>query len=338
MSQLTNQVAPSRKTFQWLVTEAISEEMRRDENVFLMGFEVSHYKPDLRAEFGPYRVIDTPISELGVTGMAVGAARAGKRPIVDLIGSSFFLLAMDQIVNQAAVTEDLFASQLPSSLVIRGLTGIGEIPGAAHHCPMIHPMFMGVPGLRVVYPSCAEEAKGLMTAAIREPGPVLFFEHLRLYKTVAEYEAPSFIPLGHAAVRMEGDDCTVVAIGPTVGEALKAAQALRDEGCTLAVIDPRTLVPLDYETIIKSARHTHRLLVVDEAHETCSAASQIAATVAERLPGIQLQRLVVPNKHIPFSAARQWGAFSPTADKIATAVRNMLGMQNRLAAIKVGED
>lgn len=312
------------RTYQYLVTEAIQNEMARDENVFLMGFEVSHYKPNLLEEFGPHRVIDMPIAELAVTGLAVGAARVGKKPIVDLIGTSFFFLAMDQIANNAAATKDLFADQLTSSLVIRGLTGIGEIPGGVHHCRMPHSIFMQIPGLRVVYPSCAEDAKGLMTASIRDPGPVLFMEHLRLYKSVATREIPSFIPLGQAVTRIHGEDVTIVAIGPMVKEALTAAEYLFNEGISAEVIDPRSLVPMDYETIVNSTKRTGTLVVVDEAHETCSAASQIISVISEKLPYVNVRKLTVPDINIPFSAARAWDKFSPTAPQIIEAVRNLV--------------
>ncbi len=312
--------------FRILMLEAIAEEMRRDPDVFFIGCEISRYHLNLEKEFGIRRVIDTPISELANMGIAVGAARCRKRPVVDLRDCGFFFLAMDQLVNNASTTYDITNGELPMSLVVRGLTGISESPAPSIHCRMLHPMFMTIPGLRLVYPSCAEDAKGLMKAAIRDPGPVLYLEHQRLSWTAAVGKVEQHIKLGKAVVKRSGDDATVVAIGPMVQEALAAATILAEEGISIEVIDPRTLVPMDFETLLQSVQRTRRMLVVDEAHDGCSAASHIASVVAERAWGrliAPIQRLTVANVNIPFIPTREWAAYVPTAPMIVKNVTNL---------------
>jgi pyruvate dehydrogenase E1 component beta subunit len=287
-----------------------------------MGWEVRRYRPDFLTEFGTRRVLDIPVSELGAMGVAVGAARSGKRVVLDLYGASFFMLALDQIVNSAAITEDTGAGRVPISIVLRGFTGIGDLPAGSTHSRMLHPLFMTIPGLTVVYPSCPEDVKGLMRASIRSGKPVIFLEHLRMLSTVAEGDIADDMALGPAVVRRAGRDVTVVAIGPCVREALNAAVELARLGIDAEVIDPQVLAPLDTETIVASARRTGRLLVVDEAHDRCSAASHIAAVVAERAWDAlraPVRRLTVPDINIPFDAARRWQAFCPTAPDVVRA-------------------
>ena len=315
------------KTYQALVTEALISEMHRDPNVVLMGWEVSHYRPNLQQIFGHRRVIDMPIAELSVFGVAAGAARCGKRPVIDLIGSSFFFLAWDQIVNHASFTLDLLGGEIPMSLVLRGLHGIIETPAAPVHSRMPHPLLMAIPGLRVVYPSSPEDAKVLFSAAIRDPGPVIFLEHTRLYLSVAGDDEVEESPrLGQAAVKRSGEDITVVAIGPMVNSALMAASMLEQENISVEVIDPRTLAPLDFETILQSVNRTGRLIVVDEAHDTCSAASHISAVVTERAwDRLQapVRRLTVPDMTIPFNVAGEWEVIVPTEMDIAELIREV---------------
>lgn len=315
-------------TFHEAIQAAIAEEMQRDPHVFMLGFEVS-LRSGLQAEFGPRRVLDTPISELGVTGLGIGAARRGMKPVIDLMGSSFFFLAMDQIANHAAITHYLFNGQLPASLVILGMTGIGDVVGAAHHGRMPHPLLMGIPGLKVVFPSDALDAKRLMKAAIRDPNPVVFLEHVRLYRT--KMVVPSddeILPLGSAVIKRPGRDVSVVAIGPMVGAASEAAAELETGGISVEIIDPRTLSPLDFDTILESLSRTGRMVVVDEAHDTCSAARHIAAVVAERGSAVlkaPIKVLTVPQTNIPFSSGNIFEHLVPTAARIRETIHELLG-------------
>jgi len=265
------------------IGEGISQEMARDESVLYFGQNLATTEDDpfLKA-FGSDRVRVTPISETAEIGMAVGAAFAGYRPVVELYMAEFMLVAMDQVVNEAPRFHTMTGGQVKVPLVLKA--GYGFTAGwAGQHTGTIYGMFMGVPGLKVVVPSTAADAKGLMAASIRDDNPVVYFHHYLL--TLEHGEVPEgehVVPLGEAAVRREGDDVTLVGIGWTVGKALAAAEQLAEQGIEAEVIDPRTLAPLDTETILKSVAKTGRLVVVDQATRHGSAAAVIAAEVADR--------------------------------------------------------
>jgi pyruvate/2-oxoglutarate/acetoin dehydrogenase E1 component len=320
------QTAAREITLTQAINAAMREEMRRDPKVFVMGEDIRSglFGPSagLVDEFGPERIIDTPITENAFCGAAVGAAAVGMRPIVESL-SAFLYVAMDQLVNQAAKMRYMFGGQVNLPIVFR----ISEYYGAslaAHHSDRPHPIYMNIPGFKVVFPSGAYDAKGLLKTAIREDDPVAYFEDRTLLGSrEAVPEEEYTIPFGVADVKREGTDVTIVGIGGMVGLALAAAETLAQEGISAEVVDPRTLVPLDKETILASVAKTGRLVVVDLAHKTCSAASEIAAIVA--MEGFwsltaPIQRLGTANVHVPFSTALE-PLMYPTAETIAQAAR-----------------
>jgi pyruvate dehydrogenase E1 component beta subunit len=263
------------------IGEAIQQEMARDETVLYFGqnLATTENDPFLQA-FGGDRVRVTPISETAEIGMAVGAAFAGYRPVVELYMAEFMLVAMDQVVNEAPRFHYMTGGQVKVPLVLKA--GYGFTAGwAGQHTGSIYGMFMGVPGLKVAVPSTAADAKGLMTAAIRDDNPVVYFHHYLLTLEPGEVpEGEHVVPLGEAAVVREGSDVTIVAIGWLVGKALAAAEQLAGEGVSAEVIDPRTLAPLDTATILQSVEKTGRLVVADQSTRHGSAAAVIAAEVA----------------------------------------------------------
>jgi acetoin:2,6-dichlorophenolindophenol oxidoreductase subunit beta len=263
------------------IGEAISEEMARDDKVLYFGQNIATTENDpfLQA-FGPDRVRVTPISETAEIGMAIGTAFAGYRPVVELYMAEFMLVAMDQVVNEAPRFHYMTGGQVKVPIVLKA--GYGFTAGwSGQHTGSIYGMFMGVPGLKVVVPSTAADAKGLMTASIRDDNPVVYFHHYLL--TLEQGEVPEgehVVPFGEAAVRREGSDVTIVAIGWLVDKALAAAEQLAADGISAEVIDPRTLAPLDTATILSSVEKTGRLVVVDQSTRHGSAAVVIAAEVA----------------------------------------------------------
>ena len=263
------------------IAEAVREEMERDESVLYFGQNIatSENDPFLQA-FGADRVRVTPISETAEIGMAVGAAMAGFRPVVELYMAEFMLVAMDQVVNEANRFHYMTAGQVKVPVVLKA--GYGFTAGwAGQHTGTIYGMFMGVPGLKVALPATAADAKGLMTASIRDDNPVVFFHHYLL--TLEHGDVPEgehVVALGHANVVREGSDVTIVALGWLVGKALAAAEQLAADGVSAEVIDPRTLAPLDVDTILASVAKTGRLVVVDQSTRHGSAAAVIAAEVA----------------------------------------------------------
>ena len=265
------------------IGEAINQEMARDESVLYFGQNLATHDDDpfLKA-FGSDRVRVTPISETAEIGMAVGAAFAGYRPVVQLYMAEFMLVAMDQVVNEAPRFHYMTGGQVTVPIVLQA--GYGFTAGwAGQHTGSIYGMFMGVPGLKVAVPSTAADAKGLMTAAIRDDNPVVYFHHYLL--TLEHGDVPEgehVVPLGEAAVVREGNDVTIVAIGWMVGKALAAAEQLAADGISVEVVDPRTLAPLDVATILASVEKTGRLVVVDQSTRHGSAAAVIAAEVASK--------------------------------------------------------
>ena len=320
------QAATREITLTQALNEAMREEMRRDERVFIMGEDIESgvygASGGLFGEFGGERVRDCPLSENAFFGAAVGAAAVGMRPIVES-AACFMWVAMDSLVSQAAKMRYMFGGQVNLPIVYRAAQYYAGSM-AAHHSDRSHPIFMNIPGFKICYPSTAYDGKGLLKTAIREDDPVLFCEDRTVLGTrgfVPEEEY--LIPLGVADIKREGTDVTIVAIGGMVPRALQAAEALAQEGVSAEVVDPRTLVPLDKAAILKSVAKTGRLVTVDNAHKTCSGASEIAAIVAmEGFWSLQapIQRLGTANVHIPFSTALERLCY-PTAETIAAAVR-----------------
>ena len=313
------------------IRDAQREEMRRDENVFIMGEDivanVFGTTTGFAEEFGLERVRDTPISEAGFVGAAAGASMVGMRPIVDLTLASFVYPAMDQIVSIIAKSRYIYGGQISLPLVLRMCMFYGN-SNAAQHSDRPFPMFMGMPGLKIIAPSCAYDMKGLLKSAIRDNDPVLCFEDGTLWsgKNDIPDDVDLLIPLGKAEVKRQGTDVTVIAIAGTVPLALAAAAEMEREGVSVEVVDPRSLVPLDRETILDSVKKTGRAVAVDPAHQTCSAASEIAATIAQeafwdlRAP---VMRVATPDTHIPFSPPIEKPLY-PSKARIISAIRKTL--------------
>ncbi|WP_373080827.1 alpha-ketoacid dehydrogenase subunit beta [Zhongshania sp.] len=321
----------ARTSYLEAIRQAQMEEMQRDSRVFIMGEDIicNVYGTttgfvDL---FGEERVRDTPISENGFIGAAAGAAMVGMRPIVDATIASFLYPAMDQIMSIIAKSRYIYGGQARLPLVIRSCLFYGN-SNAAQHSDRPYSMFMNVPGLKIIVPSDARDAKGLLKAAIRDDDPVLCFEDSTCWTSKAELpEDPDFfIPLGKGEIKREGTDITVVAIAGGVPLALKAAKRLESEGISLEVIDPRTLVPLDRELILQSVRKTGRAITVDPAHQTCSAGSEIAAIIVEHafdaLRGPVL-RVNTADTHLPFSPLIEKPLY-PSVDRIVAAARRLV--------------
>jgi pyruvate dehydrogenase E1 component beta subunit len=317
-----------KQTFLKAVGQAIRDEMRADPRVFVMGEDVRSgiYGDFGVAEFGEERVRDTPISEAGFFGAGIGAAMTGMRPVVEATASTFLYCAMDQIVNQAAKIRYMTGGQAKVPIVFRAqvLFGVGA---AAHHSDRAWAMFAQVPGLKIVVPSNAHDAKGLMTAAIRDDGPVLCFEDSSLWgRRDTVPEGDYVVPIGVARIVREGCDVTVVSLASGVHHALAAAATLAQEGIEAQVVDLRSIVPLDRETILDCVRRTGRLVVVDPAPLTCGIASEVAATVAEgafaslKAPVL---RLTAPDVPVPFAPALERLMY-PDAAGIVAAVQRVM--------------
>lgn len=267
------------------LNEAMTEEMRRDKNVFLMGEEVAEYNgaykvsQGMLAEFGEDRILDTPIAELGFAGIGVGAAMNGLRPIVEFMTWNFAILAADQIINSAAKMLQMSGGQYNVPIVFRGGNGsAGQL--AATHSQSFEAFYANIPGLKVVSPSNPYDAKGLLKAAIRDDDPVVFLESERMYGDKGEVpEGEYLLPIGVADIKRKGDDVTIVSFNKMMKEALGAADALAEAGISAEVIDLRTIRPLDHETIVESVKKTGRLVVVEETWPFCGVASEIAYNV-----------------------------------------------------------
>ncbi|WHF28958.1 alpha-ketoacid dehydrogenase subunit beta [Bacillus altitudinis] len=269
------------------VREAMSQEMRKNQDVFILGEDIGVYggafgvTRGMIEEFGPERVRNTPISEAAIAGGAVGAALTGMRPILELQFSDFITIAMDQLVNQAAKTRYMFGGKGKVPLVVRTPAGSGT-GAAAQHSQSLEAWMAHIPGLKVVQPSTAYDAKGLLKAAMDDDNPVIFYEHKLLYKTIGEVPEEQYsIPLGKADVKRSGKDVTIVATAIMVHKAFEAAKELEAEGIDVEIIDPRTLVPLDEETIIESVKKTGKCIVVHEAVKRGGYGGEIASMIAE---------------------------------------------------------
>jgi pyruvate dehydrogenase E1 component beta subunit len=316
-------------TLSQAVNEAIAEEMRRDPRVFLLGEDVAEAGTPFKVlkglvdEFGKDRIIDTPISEPGFTGIAVGAAMTGSRPIVDLMFGDFLFLVMDQICNQAAKTHYMSGGKLNVPMVLR--TNMGATRrSAAQHSQSLHALVAHIPGLKVAMPSSAYEAKGLMKTAIRDNNPVVIFEDKLMYQEKAPVpEEEYLIPFGVANILRSGRDITFVATSSMVQVAEKAAKILAEEGIEAEVIDPRTIVPLDEETILASVRKTSRAIVIDEGHQNFGVTAEIAARISEKAfyyLDAPVQRMGAMDVPVPFSPALE-DLTVPTPDRLAERAR-----------------
>ncbi len=318
-------------TLSQAVNEALREEMRRDETVFIIGEDVAEAGTPFKVlaglvdEFGTGRVIDTPISEPGFVGMAVGAAMTGTRPVVDLMFGDFLFLVMDQLCNQAAKIHYMSGGTLRVPMVLR--TNLGATRrSAAQHSQSLHALVAHIPGLKVALPSSAYEAKGLMKTAIRENNPVVIFEDKLMYNDKAPVpEEEYLIPFGVANVKREGRDITLIATSSMVQVCEKAAETLAAEGISAEVIDPRTIVPLDTQTLIASAKKTSRVIVVDEGHQSFGVTSEIASRINEAAfyhldaPVMRLGAMDVP---VPFSPALE-DLTVPTPEKVVEMARRL---------------
>ena len=311
--------------------EAVSQEMARDERVFVMGLDVDDHKGiqgstrGLVDRFGPDRVFTTPLSEDAMTGVAIGAAMAGMRPIHVHIRMDFLMLCMNQLINMAAKSHYMYGGQVKVPMVVRSMIGKSWGQGA-QHSQGLHAMFMHVPGLKVAAPSNAHDAKGALIAAIRDDNPVIFVEHRLLYPTEAAVpEEIHTVEPGRARIWTQGRDVTIVGISNMVVEVLRAAELLHEVGIEAEVVDPIWLQPLDCETIIRSVERTGRLLVVDNAWVNCGASAEIAARVAEALGprAVQTRRIgFAPTTCPPSPALEQH--FYPNPATIAQAAHEMV--------------
>lgn len=314
------------------IREGLLAEMRQDPAVYVLGEDVALGGPfgvtkGIAEELGQNRVVNTPISEGTIMGLAIGAAISGMRPVVELMFVDFITLAMDQLVNHAAKLHYMSSGQLKVPLTVRVQCGVTGNMGA-HHSQSLESWFLHVPGLKVIMPANPADAKGLMQAAIRDDNPVLFLEHRGLYWSRAEVpEGDHNIPIGEAALVTSGDDLTVVALGKMVGAAVEAAQQLLSEGISTEVIDPRTLSPLDIETIVHSVKKTTRLIVVHEAVEQGGAAAEIIARVQEQALyylDSPILRVAAPNAPVPCSPPLEQ-AFVPRKEQIIAAAHKAMG-------------
>ena len=312
-------------TLSQAVNEAIAEEMRLDETIFLLGEDVAEAGTPFKIlsglveEFGTNRIIDTPISEPGFTGIAVGAAMTGSRPIVDLMFGDFLFLVMDQLCNQAAKTHYMSGGKLNVPMVLR--TNLGATRrSAAQHSQSLHALVAHIPGIKVALPSSAYEAKGLLKSAIRDNNPVVIFEDKLMYQDKSEVpEEEYLIPFGQANIVREGLDITLVGTSSMVQVAEKAADILFKEGISAEVIDPRTIVPLDEETILSSVRKTSRAIVIDEGHQSYGVTAEIASRISEGAfyhLDAPVQRMGAMDVPVPFSPALE-DLTVPTPESVA---------------------
>tara|TARA_B000000460_G_scaffold183771_2_gene131829 strand:- start:1120 stop:2148 length:1029 start_codon:yes stop_codon:yes gene_type:complete len=324
------------------INETIRQTMEFDQSVIVIGEDIAGgaglggknegamggsfgVTRGLIEQFGPIRVRDTPISEAAIAGIAIGGAAAGLRPIVDMMWSSFTPLAFDQIFNQAAKMRYMFGGQVKVPVVFRMAMGAG-LGAAGQHSDTLYSLFTHIPGLKVVVPSSPYDAKGLLTAAVADNNPVLFFEHMGLYGMKEEVPESSYeIPLGDAKIVRDGTDITVIATSMMVNKALDAADQLRERNISIEVIDPRTLSPIDNNKICRSARKTGRVIIVDESPPRCSIAADIAAMVSEstfdslKAP---VKRVTSPHSPVPLSPPLE-EAYIPSVQRIIAAAEEL---------------
>ncbi|ANB57760.1 hypothetical protein GFC29_3196 [Anoxybacillus sp. B7M1] len=332
-------------SFSEAVNEAMKLAMRKDPNVILLGEDVAggatvdHLQDDeawggvmgvtkgLVQEFGRERVLDTPIAEAGYMGAAVTAAATGMRPIAELMFNDFIGSCLDEVMNQGAKLRYMFGGKAKVPLTVRTMHGAG-FRAAAQHSQSLYALFTHIPGLKVVVPSTPSDAKGLLLASIFDDDPVIFFEDKTLYNMKGEVDEEFYtIPLGKADIKRQGSDLTIVAIGKQVHTALKAAELLKERGIETEVVDPRTLSPLDEETILASVEKTGRLIVIDEANPRCSAATDISALVADKgfdYLDAPIKMITAPHCPVPFSPALE-DLYLPTPEKVLRAAAEIIG-------------
>ena len=333
MSQTTAGAAVRELTLGEAVREALAEEMRRDPRVFIMGEDVAEAGTAFKVltglvqEFGPERVLDTPISEPGFTGIGVGAAMTGLRPVVDIMFGDFAGLIMDQMANQAAKVHYMSGGRWKVPMVLRTTLGATR-RSAAQHSQSLHAWFCHIPGLKVVMPSTPYDAKGLLKSAIRDDNPVVFYEDKMMYKLKGPVPEEEYtIPLGVAEVKRAGEDLTIVATSSMVQVALGAAKMLEEYDVSAEVVDPRTLWPLDEETLIASAKKTSRVMVIDEGYERYGAAAELVTVIQGgafydlEAPVMRLSAMHVP---IPFSPPLE-DATVPTEASVFQAAMALCG-------------
>lgn len=328
------------------INEALHQEMAADDRIVLFGEDIAggagrdvSYPPAADAWGGPFgvtkgllgrfgreRVIDTPIAETGFVGASIGAAVAGLRPIAEIMYVDFIGTSFDQLLNHAAKLRYVYGGKISVPLVIRTVTGAG-FRAAAEHSQTLYSLYTHIPGLKVVAPSTPYDAKGLLIAAIRDPDPVIFMEHKRLYMQRGPVpEEPYEVPLGQARIARSGTDVTIVGVQKMVHTALAAAERLQAEGIDAEVIDPRSYSPLDTESILSSVRRTGRLVVVDESHPRCSLATDIAALAASEAffdLKAPIRQVTAPHAPVPFSPVLE-DAYIPSVERVCDAVRDVM--------------
>ncbi len=318
--------------FREAVCEAMSEEMRKDESIYLMGEEVAEYNGAYKAskgmldEFGPKRVIDTPISELGFAGIAIGSTMTGNRPIVEYMTFNFSLVGIDQIINNAAKIRQMSGGQFKCPIVFRGPTGsAGQL--AATHSQAFENWFANTPGLKVIVPSNPYDAKGLLKSAIRDDDPVIFMESEQMYGDKGEVpEGEYTIPIGLADIKREGNDVTVVSFGKIIKEAYKAAELLSSEGIECEIIDLRTVRPMDHKTIIDSVKKTNRLVILEEAWPFGNVSTEITYQVQSQAfdyLDAPIEKINTADTPAPYSPVllQEW---LPNSNDVINAVKKVL--------------
>lgn len=318
-------------TIRQAINEALQEEMERDASVFIMGEDIGvaggvfKVTAGLSDRFGSERVRDTPISEAGIVGLAVGAAMTGMRPIVEIMFVDFTTLASDQIVNQAAKLRYMTAGQTKVPLVIRTAMGAGR-RAAAQHSQSLHAWYCHIPGLKVVMPSTPADAKGLLKSAIRDDNPVLFLEDKMMYNQEGALpDGDHLVPIGEARIHRQGQDATIICTSSMLYPALEAAARLAEEGIEVEVIDPRTISPLDEDTLVQSALKTGHVLIVDEGYQSFGVTAEIGARINERAfyyLDAPVRRLGAADVPVPFAPSLE-DLTIPSAERIVEIVREM---------------
>ncbi len=331
-----------QKSFRAALNEALHQEMDRDPRVVVFGEDVTGgvggdgasdawggafgVTKGLLGKFGPDRILDTPISESAFVGAAAGAALTGLRPVVEIMFVDFIGVCLDQVMNQAAKFRYMFGGKTRCPMVLRTTFGAGA-RSASQHSQALYPIFTHIPGLKVVIPSNPSDAKGLLIQAIRDDDPVIFLEHKMLYDEIGEVSEQSFtVPFGEARILQEGKDATIFAFGRMVGKAMEAAANLASDGIRVSVVDPRTTMPLDVETILEFTEESGRVVIVDEANPRCGMAADIASLICEeafddlKAPII---KVTPPHTPVPYAPSLE-DAYLPDAKRIAAAVRRVV--------------
>lgn len=321
-----------KTSYRTAVHDAMRDALRADPRVVVMGEDVGRYggtyaaTKDLLDEFGPERVRDTPLSELGFVGVGIGAALGGLRPIVEVMTVNFSLLALDQIVNTAAALRHMSGGQFSVPLVVRMATGAGR-QLAAQHSHSLECWYAHIPGITVVAPATVEDAYGMLGTALADPDPVLIFEHVQLYNVAADVDDLRATDISHAAVRRAGSDVTLVTYGGCLPKALDAADQLAADGIDCEVIDLRVLRPIDTDTVIDSVRRTHRAVIIDEAWRSGSLAAEVSARIVENAfydLDAPIARVCTAEVPIPYAKHLEQAAL-PQTDKIVAAVAGLFG-------------